>query len=80
RVHRDAFEPILPILESDSPVAEYRKITDEIVRLMPDEKRYPKSAAESVRSILMLRLGLHLGLRQKNLRQLLLCRRHELPR
>lgn len=34
RIHRDPFEPILPILEADSPVAEYRKITDEIVRLM----------------------------------------------
>jgi len=31
RVHRDPFEPILPILEADSPVGEYRKITDEIL-------------------------------------------------
>ncbi|PWC79301.1 hypothetical protein TSH64_06795 [Azospirillum sp. TSH64] len=75
RVHRDPFEPILPVLEADSPLAEYRKIVDEIIRLMPDEKRYPISAAESVRSILMLRLGLHTGLRQKNLRQLLVCPR-----
>lgn len=71
RVHRDPFEPILPILEADSPVGQYRAITEEILRLMPAASRYPKGAAESVRSFLMLRLGLHLGVRQKNLRQLL---------
>ncbi|MGH6950670.1 MAG: hypothetical protein ACREH4_07345 [Vitreimonas sp.] len=79
RVHRDPFEPILPILEADSPLAEYRKIADEIVRLMPDASRYPKSAAEARRSLLMIRFGLHLGLRQKNLRQLLVCRRGAEP-
>lgn len=79
RVHRDPFEPILPVLEAESPVAEYRKITDEILRLMPDERRYPKSTAESVRALLMFRFGLHLGLRQKNLRQLLLCSRSQTP-
>ena len=62
RVHRDPFEPILPVLEADSPVGEYRKIADEIIRLMPDKRRYPKAVAESVRSLLMIRLGLHLGL------------------
>ncbi|MFB9950926.1 hypothetical protein ACFFP0_18915 [Rhizobium puerariae] len=70
RVHRDPFEPIMCILEADSPLAEYRKITDEILKRMPDEDRYPRPAAEAVRSFLLLRLGLHLGLRQKNLRQL----------
>jgi len=75
RIHRDPFEPILPILEAASPVGEYRRITEEILNRMPDEKRYPRAAAEAVRSFLMLRLGLHLGVRQKNLRQLLLCRR-----
>ena len=29
RIHRDPFEPLLPILEAASPVGEYRKITDE---------------------------------------------------
>jgi hypothetical protein len=57
RVHRDPFEPILPILEADSPLAEYRKITDEILRRMPDARRYPKATAEAVRSFLMLRLS-----------------------
>ena len=79
RVHRDPFEPILPILEAESPLAEYRKITEEIVRYMPDERRYPVAAAEELRSFLMLRIGLHSGLRQKNLRQLLICGRDEVP-
>lgn len=34
RVHRDPFEPIMCVLEADSRLAEYRKITDEIVRRM----------------------------------------------
>ena len=79
RVHRDPFEPIMCVLEADSPLGEYRKITDEIVRHMPDEKRYPRPAAEAVRSFLLLRLGLHLGLRQKNLRQLRVCPRGHYP-
>ncbi|WP_198148233.1 hypothetical protein [Elstera litoralis] len=79
RVHRDPFEPILPVLEAASPVAEYRKITEEILRRKPDEALYPRPAAESMRAFLMLRLGLHTGLRQKNLRELLLCKRGDLP-
>ncbi|WP_229744078.1 hypothetical protein [Aliidongia dinghuensis] len=77
RVHRDPFEPILPILEAPSPVGEYRKIAEEILRRMPDERRYPRAAAEAVRSFLMLRIGMHLGVRQKNMRQLLFRRRGE---
>ena len=79
RIHRDPFEPILAILEADSPVAEYRRITEEILRRKPDERRYPRAAAESVRSFLLLRFGMHLGLRQKNLRQLLVCPRGHTP-
>ncbi len=79
RVHRDPFEPIMCVLEAESPLAEYRKITEEILKRMPDEHRYPRAAAEAVRSFLMLRLGLHLGLRQKNLRQLLVCPRGQFP-
>ncbi len=79
RVHRDPFEPLLPVLESVSPVGEYRKIADELMRRMPDEARYPRAAAEAIRGFLMLRLGLHLGLRQKNLRQLLVCPRSQTP-
>ncbi len=80
RIHRDPFEPILPILEAPSPVAEYLKITDEILKLRPDARRYPRAAAETVRSYLMIRLGLHLGLRQKNLRQLMICPRGHFSR
>lgn len=79
RVHRDPFEPLLPILESDNPVGEYRKITEEILIRMPSACRYPRARAEAVRSFLMLRLGLHSGLRQKNLRQLMYRRRAEVP-
>ena len=78
RVHRDPFEPILPILEAASPLAEYRKISDEILLRLPDEKRYPKAVAEAIRSYLMIRIGLHSGLRQKNLRQLLFRPRGQL--
>lgn len=79
RIHRDPFEPLLPVLEASSPVAEYLKITDEILRRMPDQRRHPRAAAESVRGFLMLRLGMHLGLRQKNLRQLMVRFRGQPP-
>ena len=75
RVHRDPFEPLLPVLEAASPVGEYLKIAREILLRMPDPGRHPRTAAESVRAFLMIRLGLHLGLRQKNLRQLLVRQR-----
>ena len=65
RVHLDPFEPILPVLEGKSPVGKYRKITEEIIRRMPDQRRYPKAAAEAVCSLLILRFGLHTGLRQR---------------
>lgn len=35
RVHRDPFEPIMPVLEADSPVGEYRKITKRSSALCP---------------------------------------------
>ena len=79
RVHRDPFEAILPVLEAESPVGEYRKIADEIINRMPDERRYPRAAAEAMRSVLMIRLGMHLGVRQKNMRQLLFRGRSDLP-
>ena len=79
RVHRDPFEPILAILEADSPLAAYRQITEEIQRRAPNTRRYPVPAAEACRAFLMLRFGLHLGVRQKNLRQLLVCQRGGTP-
>ncbi|RYD52464.1 MAG: hypothetical protein EOP83_23225, partial [Verrucomicrobiaceae bacterium] len=80
RIHRDPFEPILPVLEAENPLAEYRKITDEIARRIPDARQYPKAAAEAVRAFLMIRLGLHTGLRQRNLRELMICSRGTIPR
>ena len=79
RVHQDPFKPILTVLDAVSSVREYRKNTEEIVQSMPDELRYPRTAAEAVRSFLILRLGLHTGLRQNNLRELKLLRRDDLP-
>ena len=73
RVHRDPFEPILAVLEAPSPVGEYRKITEEILHRILDVVRNSRAAAEATRAFLMLRIGLHSGLRQKNLRELLLC-------
>jgi hypothetical protein len=75
RVHRDPFEPLLAVLEADRPLAEYRKIADEVLRLMPDEQIFPVQAAEGVRSYLLLRLGMHVGLRQRNLRELMVARK-----
>ena len=79
RVHRDPFEPIMPVLEAASPLGEYRKITEEILLRVPDERHNPRAAAEAVRAFLLLRIGLHTGLRQKNLRELLLCKPGTLP-
>lgn len=79
RVHRDPFEPIMCILEADSPVGEYTKIATEILKRVPDERLYPRAAAEAIRSFLLIRLGLHLGIRQKNLRQLRVRARTERP-
>jgi hypothetical protein len=73
RVHRDPFATILPVLEAESPVGVYNRIPEEILRRLPDGERYPLAAAEAVRAFLMLRIGLHTGLRQRNLRQLRAC-------
>lgn len=80
RIHRDSFEPILVVLDAESPLAEYKKIPDEILRRMPDARRHPRAAAEATRAFLMLRFGLHTGLRQRNLRELLVTRKGDLPR
>lgn len=80
QVHRDPFEPIIPILEAESPVGEYRKITFEIVKHLTTEMRGGVAYAEGVRSFLMLRIGIHSAVRQKNLRQLLVCPRGQVPR
>jgi hypothetical protein len=75
----------LPVLTNESPLKEYKKIGDEILRGMPDERRRDdrrRTMAEStsVRNYLMFRFALHLGLRQRNLRELLLCPPKQQPR
>ena len=79
RRHRDPFEPILPILNSDSPLSEYKKIADEVLKYMPDPNVDPFRASVSLRSYLLIRLGMHLGFRQRNLRDLMLSKRGERP-
>lgn len=78
--HRNTFLPIAEILKSDEPLREYRKISDEILRLLPAACDHPVAAAEHVRAYLLIRLGMHLGLRSKNLRQLLFCPKGKVPR
>lgn len=73
RSHRDPCIPILPVLSSNSPLREYKKIGDEILRWMPDEVQFPIAASTHVRSYLLFRFALHLGIRSRNLRELLLC-------
>lgn len=73
RMHRDPFAAILPVLTNDNPLGLYKRIGNEILRHMPDEKRFPTAAATSVRDYLIFRLALHLGVRSRNLRELLIC-------
>jgi hypothetical protein len=73
RVHRDPFQAVLPVLEADSPAGVYNRIPEEILRRLPDGEKHPLAAAEAIRAFLMLRIGLHTGLRQRNLRQLRVC-------
>lgn len=73
RRHRDPFGPITPVLDADEPLREYLKVATEILKRIPDRQTRPLAAAHAVRSFLMFRLGLHLGVRQVNLRRLLLA-------
>jgi hypothetical protein len=73
RGHRDPSIPILPVLSSNSPLREYKKIGDEILRWVPDEARWPSQASSHIRTYLVFRFALHLGIRSRNLRELLLC-------
>ena len=67
--HRDPFLAAdASLARSGSPLAEYRKITTEILQSLPGQKKFPLRRAEAMRSYLMFRLGMHLGLRQRNLR------------
>lgn len=76
---RDPFEALLPVLEAKNPLHNYYTIVEEIRRRMPDDI-YPVRKAEALRALVMLRLGLELAFRQKNMRQLLLCAPGQKPR
>lgn len=69
---RDPFEALLPVLDAREPLHEYYRIVPEIRQRVPDDT-YPVRKAEALRALLMVRLGLELAFRQKNMRQLLIC-------
>jgi hypothetical protein len=73
RGHRDPCIPILPVLSSNNPLREYKKIGDEILRWIPNETKWSVQASSHVRSYLVFRFALHLGIRSRNLRELFLC-------
>jgi hypothetical protein len=54
----------MPVLTAKSPLREYKKIGDEVLRQMPNERKHPMHAATAVRAYLMFRLAIHLGSRQ----------------
>lgn len=79
RIHRDPFEPVLPVLESDAPLIQYKKIADEIIRHSPNDELDPFNAAICARSYLLVRFAMQLCVRQRNLRELLVCPRGSKP-
>lgn len=68
---RNVMAPIAVVLSSPAPLVTYRRIADEVLRRLPDRTEQPLAAAIAVQTFLMLRIGMHTGLRQKNLRQLM---------
>lgn len=79
KCHRSSFEPIMPILKDPSPLQQFRRVTEEILK---DARAMdsPIEQSRAFRAYLMLRLGAHLGLRQRNLRELLLSEKGSKPR
>jgi len=71
RMHRDPFEAISPVLTAKSPLRVYKRIGDEILRDIPKENQHSRLVATVVRRYLIFRFALHLGIRQRNLRELL---------
>ena len=60
RTHRDRAIAIMPVLSAQSPLAEYRKIADEILKQMPSEKQEPLEFSLAVRAYLVFRIAVHL--------------------
>jgi hypothetical protein len=63
---RDPFEPILPILESENPIAALKTFAQNIFDDMPDAATAPLQAARVMRDYLITRLLSATGLRSKN--------------
>lgn len=80
RISRDPFTPIMAVLRSERPLEVYRSIADEVERAAPDRATAPLAAAEAARGYLVLRFGMQLALRQRNMRELLLCQRGKRPK
>lgn len=76
---RDPFEAILPVLDAPEPLFVYWGIVDEIRARMPGPE-YPLRVAEVMRSLAMMRVALGSGLRNKNLRELLICPKGGTPK
>lgn len=79
RRHRDPFEPIVPILNADEPLKEYKKIADEVRKDIPRKLSNDVQAAIAMRSYILIRLLMHLGIRQRNARELLVCAKSQKP-
>jgi len=76
---RDPFEALLPVVNAENPRDVYYKIIPEIRARMPDGTSDVRRA-EALRALMLIRLGLVMPLRQKNMRQMLLCPPGQKPR
>ena len=76
---RDPFEALLPVLDAEKPRDVYYKIIPEIRSRMPDGTSDVRRA-EALRALMLIRIGMVMPLRQKNMRQMLLCPPGQKPR
>lgn len=67
---RDPFEPILPILESESPISALKTFAQNVLEDMPDAGATPLLAARAMRDYLTVRLLSATALRSKNIVEL----------
>lgn len=67
---RDSFEPIMPILESENPMAALRMFAQNILDDKPEPLSSPFRVAKHMRNYLIVRLLSATALRSKNMREL----------
>lgn len=67
---RDSFEPILPILESESPISALKTFAQNVLDDMPDAVAAPLQAARVMRDYLIIRFFSATALRSKNIVEL----------